>query len=410
MGSVHDQAAAEGAGPWKWITNPRTVDGIVAGSVLLIAAITLTNPGVELTQPQQVLALIGSLIQAGALLLRRRRPITVLVVTTVALIGTVATTGDPIAADIAVAFALYAVASRQPTGIAWTAWISTVVGVWGCFLILIALPIGATTAYDGQNLLTAGFSLSLISLVAFALGLTVHNRRVRVAGLQERVAQLLLEREQREQLAAAAERARMAREMHDVVAHSVAVMVTLAHGATAALEKNPDQSRQALAALSNTGRAALADMHRIVGLLRDDSGESIDSDAPLGPEAVTELIERFQQAGLPIRVVERGPALPDDPQLLHAIYRIVQECLTNVLRHAHGTRLVEVTLDRANDHVTVIVANTNGLIEPGDTSGGRGLAGIRERAAAHRGTVEAGPTTTGWQVHATLHYHDEEAR
>lgn len=410
MGSVQYQPAAEGAGPGKWFANPRTVDGIVAGSVLLIAAITLINPGVELTRPQQTLALIGSLIQAGALLFRRQRPVTVLIVTTVVLMGTVATIADPVAADIGVAFALYAVAAQRPTGIAWTAWGSTIAGVWAWYLMLVALPVGTTRAYQGLDLLTAGSTLSLISLVAFALGLTVHNRRVRVAALQERVAQLLLEREQREQLAAAAERARMAREMHDVVAHSVAVMVTLAHGAAAALEKNPDQSRQALAALSNTGRAALADMHRIVGLLRDDVGDSADPDAPLGPGAVTELIERFQQAGLPIRVVERGPALPEDPQLLHAIYRIVQECLTNVLRHAPGTRMVDVRLDRASDHVTVIVANTGGLIESADASGGRGLAGIRERAAAHRGTVEAGPTTTGWQVHATLRYEDEEAR
>ncbi len=407
MGSVRHRASAVGAA-WRWVAGPRTVDGLVAGSVLLIAALTLTNPGVELSRAQQLTAAAAAAIQAGALLCRRSHPLAVLAVTTAALVATVAVTGDPVAADIGVAFAVYAVASLRPPSVAWAAWAAVVAGTWGSYLLLVTIPVGATTTNPAENLLTAGFTLLLVSLVALALGLTVHTRRVRIEALQERVGQLVLERDQREQLAAAAERARMAREMHDVVAHSVAVMVTLAHGAAAALEKHPDQSQRALAELSSTGRAALADMHRIVGMLRDDGDTSGDHDAPLGQETVAELIERFQQAGLPIRVVERGPALPDDPRLRHAIYRIVQECLTNVLRHAPGTRQVEVTLHRASDHVTVAVTNTNGLIDPEDSFGGRGLAGIRERAAAHRGTVEAGPTTTGWRVHAMLRYEDED--
>lgn len=406
MGAVRHRASAAGEWLWAWLKRPGTSDGVVTGTVLLIAALTLINPGVELARPQQLMAAVGAVIQAGALLFRRSHPVPVLAITTAALLATAAATGDPVAADIGVAFAVYAVASLRAPGIAWAAWGAVIAGTWGFYLLLLMSPVVATTNADAENLLTAGFTLLFVSLVALALGLTVHTRRARVTALQERVGQLLLERDQREQLGAAAERARMAREMHDVVAHSVSVMATLAHGAASALEKNPDQSQRALAELSRTGRAALADMHRLVGVLRDNGDATGDHDGPLDREAVAELIGRFQRAGLPIRVVERGPGLPDDPHLRHAIYRIVQECLTNVLRHAPDTRLVEVTQDRVSDHVTVVVANTGGPVDPEDSFGGRGLAGIRERVAAHRGTVEAGPTTVGWQVRAMLRYED----
>jgi signal transduction histidine kinase len=229
--------------------------------------------------------------------------------------------------------------------------------------------------------------------------------------LEERARQLALERDQREQLAAAGERARMAREMHDVVAHSVAVMVTLAHGAAASLDRRPQRSREALAELSSTGRTALGDMRRIVGLLRDDSpATGALSDGPVprpGVAAVADLVETFRDAGLPVRLVERGPALPHDPRLRHTVFRVVQECLTNVLRHAPQTSHVEVTLDRSEGDVTVTVANSCGRGTSDSTGGGHGLAGMRERVAAHHGTVDAGPTPTGWQVRATLRYDEE---
>lgn len=389
--------------------HPRLADGLVTTTLLVIAALTLTDRRLELSALHLVLAMAGTFLQAGALLYRRRHPLMVLAVTAAVLLVTVAGTGDSVAADVGVVFALYAVASRRAAVVVWAAWVIVLAVVFGGYWLLARLPGAALGSRVWDDLAAAGIGLLLVSLGALALGLTVQNRRVRMSALHDRVAQLALERDQREQLAAAAERARMAREMHDVVAHSVAVMVTLAHGATAALDTHPERSRRALTELSSTGRAALADMHRIVGLLRD--GQSPDQPTVgTGTASVAELLATFRQDGLPLQTVERGPALPDDPGIRHAVYRILQECLTNVLRHAPDSRAVQVTIDRAPDHVTLVVADetAHGAAASGD-SGGRGLVGIRERAAAYGGTVEAGPTDGGWKVRATLPYPEGES-
>jgi signal transduction histidine kinase len=406
-----------------WTDDPRRMDRLAAGVLLLLAAVTVTGPGPELTTTGQAVAAAGSLVQAVSLLARRRAPVVVLAVTVAVLVVTAAVVGDPVAAEMGVAFAVYAVAAQRRPMVTWLAWAGTLLVSWLTYLAVVRAPAGPPVPTHTELLLTAMLGLLLVTLVALALGLTVRGRRVQVRALQERARQLVLERDQREQLAAAAERARMAREMHDVVAHSVAVMVTLAHGAAASLDSRPERSREALAELSGTGRAALGDMRRIVGLLRDDrySGVSaatgtaelpevpglLDPAGSAGSDSVGALVETFQYAGLPVRLVERGPKLPHDRRLRHAVFRVVQESLTNVLRHAPRTTDVEVVLDRSEDHFTVTVANSRGPGGPDSSGGGHGLAGMRERVAAHRGTVEAGPTSTGWRVRVTLYYDEE---
>lgn len=408
---------ARGLRAW-WTDDPHRMDRLAAGVLLVLAAVTVTGPGPELTTTEQAVAAAGSLVQAVSLLARRRAPVVVLSVTVAVLVVTAAVAGDPVAAEMGVAFALYAVAAQCRPTVTWLGWAAALLVAWVTYTAALRVPTAPPVPTQTQVLLTAMLGLLLVTLVALALGLTVRGRRVQVAALEERARRLVLERDQREQLAAAAERARMAREMHDVVAHSVAVMVTLAHGAAASLDSRPERSREALDELSSTGRAALGDMRRIVGLLRDDqsaagAGSRDLPDLPGNPgpgagDSVAALVQTFQYAGLPVRLVERGPALPHDRRLRHAVFRVVQESLTNVLRHAPHTADVEVLLDRTEDHVTVTVANTRG---PGGHDpaggGGHGLAGMRERVAAHRGTVEAGPTPTGWRVRATLYYDEE---
>lgn len=407
-----------------WTDDPRRMDRLAAGVLLVLAAMTVTGPGPELTTAGQAVAAAGSLVQAVSLLARRRAPVVVLAVTVAVLVVTAAVAGDPVAAEMGVAFAVYAVAAQRRPLVTWLAWAATLLVAWLTYAAVLRVPTEPPVPTQTEVLLTAMLGLLLVTLVALALGLTVRGRRVQVAALEERARQLALERDQREQLAAAAERARMAREMHDVVAHSVAVMVTLAHGAAASLDSRPERSREALAELSSTGRAALGDMRRIVGLLRDDqtSGQSAPTGTAELPElpglpepagsaasdSVAALVETFQYAGLPVRLVERGPALPHDRRLRHAVFRVVQESLTNVLRHAPHTTDVEVTLDRSEDRVTVTVTNSRGGGgQDSADGGGHGLAGMRERVAAHRGTVEAGPTSSGWRVRATLYYDEE---
>ena len=200
-------------------------------------------------------------------------------------------------------------------------------------------------------------------------------------------------------MARAEERARIAREMHDVVAHSVSVMVTLADGAGAALGRSPDRARIALDELAATGRAALGDMRRILGVL-DEGGEA-DLDPQPGARELGALVERFRTAGLPVRLTRSGPDL-DDPGLGLTVFRVVQEALTNTLRHAPGCERVEVLVAVEAARVVVDVADSGG---PGASSGpgcGRGLVGVRERVAAYGGTVSAGPDAGGWRVRVEL--------
>jgi signal transduction histidine kinase len=182
-------------------------------------------------------------------------------------------------------------------------------------------------------------------------------------------------------------------------------MVALADGARAASGSDPAGAERALDALTETGRSALADMRRVLGVLRDPS-----DDAPLEPEpdvGLEELIERFRTAGLPTRLVRRG-ALDQLPiAVRRSMWRIVQESLTNVLRHAPGSPFVLVELERLiderGDRVEVRITNELGPVAvDGAVGTGRGILGMRERAASLGGSVEAGAHERGWQVRAVL--------
>lgn len=377
-----------------WLGSPVTSARIAAGALLAMSALTLTNPGVALTGTGMAVAGVGSVVQAVAMFWRRSAAAAVLAVATAVLVVTVVATGDPVAAELGVAFAVYAVAVSRRAAVTWACW----AGVMGVAAVAYSTSLDATS---GGPLPSSMLGFAVVTLGALALGVSVRARRQRVVQLEERARQLALERDQREQLAAAAERTRIAREMHDVVAHSLSVMVALAHGASAALESQPERARDALAELSRTGREALTDARRIVGLLRDDAaGSDLD---PAGG-SLAELVGTYRSTGLPVVLVERGSPLPEDPALRHAVYRVVQECLTNVLRHAPESPSVRVLVDRVPDRVTVEVSNACPPAARLADDPGYGLAGIRERAAVHRGTVVSGATAEGWRVATTLRY------
>ncbi|GAA1627321.1 sensor histidine kinase [Georgenia ruanii] len=271
-------------------------------------------------------------------------------------------------------------------------------------------------AFGDPRIVTAEIGGSAaVLLVAVLIGLQIRARRQRLFQLEERASQLALERDQREQIAVSAERARIAREMHDVVAHSLAVMITLAEGASASLTRRPEQARLALDELAETGRRALGDTRRLVGVLREDAPAPVPAPgaealAPQpGAHDVADLVERFRVTGLPVRLMESGPPLPPDAGLQLAMYRIVQECLTNVLRYARLAPRIDVTIVRTPRAVGIVVDNDAGSTGHAVVGGRKGLIGMRERAAVYGGTVEAGPTATGWCVRAQLRF-DEETR
>jgi signal transduction histidine kinase len=237
-------------------------------------------------------------------------------------------------------------------------------------------------------------------LDGFVLGTAVVSAEVLLAALLAdrrvsrgaRLAALEVERDQQAEIGAAQERARIARELHDVVAHSLAVMVAHADGGRYAAPEDPAAASRALAQIAETGRDALAQMRRLLGVLR--AGEE-GADLP-------GLVRRLAGAGLPVEFEIEGPAreLPADVQL--SIHRVAQEALTNVLRHAVSPRRVEVVLRYLDSEVELAVRDDGRAIAAGDGQG-HGLAGMRERVALHNGTVHAGPRAGGgYEVRARL--------
>ncbi|MFF1529157.1 sensor histidine kinase [Cellulomonas sp. NPDC058312] len=360
-----------------------------------------------------------TLTTAGALALiwRRHRPVLVAAAFAALGVAALATTGATSGFEVGAAVALYALAAARPPRVAWAACAGLVAALLSAaWLLPLSTTVGAVMlGFDPADaprnavwVQNTAAPVLVLALVAVAAGTQVRARRLHVAGFLEAANALARDRDQRARLAQAAERARIAREMHDIVAHSVSVMVTLAGGADAALDRAPAQSRAALRELVATGQAALDDMRRVLGVLHEVDRHGA---APLEPQPgaveLTALVERFRAAGLPVRAT-----IPDDAAVARlgasvqlAAFRITQEALTNVLRHAPGTPGVTLTVRLGPRGVEVVVADEG----PGVTAAsaaspgsGRGLVGVRARAAAFGGTVSAGRSATGWTVRAHL--------
>ena len=357
-----------------------------------------------------------------ALLRRRQQPVLALGVILVTLAVATWAMKSTSGLEIAAIFALYAVGAYRPPTVAWlslagyNAVHASAIALWASAAVTLYDDAGTEVSLSDQEaFLIATSTMLALSVIALALGTAARNRRLHIETLVGRTRQLALERDQREQIALTAERNRIAREMHDVVAHSLSVMVALADGASASLEKRPAQARLALDELAATGRSALSDTRRLLGVLREDDGgpAGSGSTAPLTPQPASpdlaELIGRFQATGLPVTLTASGPPLPADAGVQLAVFRIVQEALTNVLRHAPGSPRIEVTLERHATFVVVEVDNADGAATPAP-AGGRGLVGMRERAAVYDGHVEAGPTPGGWRVRAVLRWTEDELR
>ena len=235
-----------------------------------------------------------------------------------------------------------------------------------------------------------GFVLGTLVVTAYVLLAALFaDRRV---SRRDRLAALELERDQQAEIGAAQERARIARELHDVVAHSLAVMVAQADGGRYAAAGDPGAASRALAQIAATGRDALAQMRRLLGVLR--AGEE-GADLP-------GLVRRLAGAGLPVELEVEGRAreLPAEVQL--CIHRVAQEALTNVLKHADSPRRVEVVVRYLDAEVELAVRDDGRGVAAGDGQG-QGLAGMRERVALQSGTLRAGPRAGGgYEVRAKV--------
>ena len=580
----------------RWLrSHPRAADSGLALFIFLLGSLSTVlqaqNPLAfqAIGVPGLVLLTLAQTTAGTALALRRARPLAtwavVILVMPVTEILTVLVL-DPeksallyvssmlmLTLLIGVPLMLGTLTVRVRTRWAWLAWVASTLAVQVPQIVLERY----TFLESAMTLIV----LALVNMIGVLVGLNARSQRQRLAEVEARSARASLEREQTALLAAANERSRIAREMHDVVAHSLAVMITMADGVAATIDRNPEMAKEALGMLAETGRSALADTRRLVGVLRDDPGatsapsghpaaagtfpgpaaaEAVGTtpapagpytpgpagkttraqigttvlsaassgpvgeatgspsglsptgahngpgsqaavpgrtlqatgpgthDGPLpGPTGVPAgtttpasggpgpsrplpvpaprepetravplpefappgtvppvepsqavaylrtqatdvdpstgdtplspapeqsdlpvLIRRFQAAGVPVDYTWEGRALPGDKGLQLTLYRIAQESLTNILRYAPTTPQVTVRVER---HTGTVVLTVENLSAPGSRpvhGSGKGLIGMRERAAVYGGTVQAGPTRTGWQVRAVLRWEEND--
>jgi signal transduction histidine kinase len=341
------------------------------------------------------------ILQTLPIALRRRNPMRILIITGSAitlysLLGYLGPNGvgdSNGAYGVVVAF--YTVAANEPRRRALVAAAATA----GCVLASFA----AYAAFDSISGWTANLSVTYISFgLAWVIGDNLRVRRAYTAQLEERAVQLEHEREERATQAVAQERARIARELHDVVAHHVSVMVVQAAGARRVIEKDPALARDALQAVEQAGRTALDEMRRMLEVLRAD-------EAGVGPQPgladLDRLVAQVRETGLPVELTFEGMdhrPLPAGMDL--AAYRIVQEALTNAVKHA-GKATARVTVRHEPDALDIQVTDDGrGAAAPllaGAVEGGHGLIGMRERVALYDGALETGPVFPGgYRVHA----------
>jgi signal transduction histidine kinase len=405
-----------------WYRHPRLTDALIAGAYLAVAvagslllAVIPNWNGDPMLAPFGIAVLV---LGALALLFRRSRPWSVLVVAWVVTLLAAPVWGT---VDFGlIPLAVYALAVYGSVRAAWIAFGgSAIVGV-------VATVAGDAMARDSSvppGSMTIGNASSFVVfvLIVVLVGINIGNRRRYVVALLDRAEQLARESDQQARLAAVAERSRIAREMHDIVSHGLTVMVTLAEGSAATAAAQPERASDAMRQVAETGRRALADMRRMLGVLDDGSPGRDDTPGRGGVQQALEpqpgiaelggLIERFRAAGLAVEFSAEGTPPGDSAEQL-TIYRLVQESLTNVLRHSPGAGGVRASVRYGDTDVAISVTNDGPLTESPavadqreDQNGGHGILGMRERVALYGGTVESGPRQGGgWAVAATLRH------
>jgi len=404
---------------YAWLSrHPRLVDGVPAALLLLlglasgVGSLTTTtrervSPGGAVLSsppvsafgawPPLLLALLILLGLAVPVVFRRSYPVQAFTVAAVAGALQLVFFNRPLGTDLSLLILLYTLAAYRPRRVSLPGLCVCLVGAF----VAVARWTPSETGLVDQVLL-AGVIFSGTALVAWVLGDSMRYRRAYLTALEDRAARLERERDAQAQIAAAAERARIARELHDVIAHNVSVMVVQADGASYALHSDPERAGQALAAISHTGRKALAEMRRLLGVLR--SGDERADLAPVpGLDQLRELVDQARQAGMSVSLSLEGPPrpLPEGAEL--AAYRVVQESLTNTRKHGGLAAAAAVSLRYEPDGLVLQVTD-DGLGSAAAAEGpGHGLTGMRERIEMYGGTIQAGPLPGGgYQVIARL--------
>jgi signal transduction histidine kinase len=270
--------------------------------------------------------------------------------------------------------------------------------------VLVATATAIVAAYGNNALppVPAYLGPYLLVVPLWVAGHAIRTRQQRADAFEDRATRLEREQEAATRAAVEAERGRIARELHDVVAHSVSVMLVQAGAARHVLDTAPEQTREALLAVEASGREAMADLRHLLGVLNDD-GEGLALAPQPGIEQIESLVRRVGEAGLPVVLRIEGQPGPLPPGINLTAYRIVQEALTNALKYA-GLARTEVVLEYHTSELKVEVMDEGtGHYGREDGEQGRGLVGMQERVALYGGSLEAGPRLErGYAVRAWL--------
>ncbi len=376
-------------------SNPLVFDTVLALALILLSVVTLVA-GARDVGSYEPLSIALLILTPLPLVVRRIFPIAVLVATLVMTLAHAVLAIDDLSSGLPVLISVFTVAESYPrrrsiplavlTGLAFLALM-----VWRG-----AIPVG----------LGAVIQTELAVLAAWTLGTWARERQAYIGTVEERAASAERTREERARRAVVEERERIAREMHDVVTHHVSVIVIQAGAAERALDRHPADARGAIEAIASTARQALGDMRTMLGVLGPVEITASAGEAPEpmpGLDRLGELLESVRAAGLTVELSVTGERRPLDPGVELAAYRIIQEALTNTLKHARGARS-KVTVRYGDHDLELRVTDEGGagereLAGPGQ---GRGLIGMRERVAMYGGDFDAGPSAKGFEVTARL--------
>ncbi|BCB91438.1 sensor histidine kinase [Phytohabitans suffuscus] len=343
-------------------------------------------------------ATIGwSLAGCVALVLRRVATGASVVLVLASLAASIGTRHQPVTMVVAILLVTYTVAAAFPLRRA----APTAAVMW---LPVFALNLTAPPDLrpDGLSPFYITFLNGLMAMVCFFVGRTVHARRTSILALEERAHAAEQNQRALAEQAVGDERRRIARELHDMVAHHVSVMGVLATGARRVLGRDPDAADEALATIEDTSRATLREMRRLLDVLRTDAEPAAELSPQPGLAGIETLVEQVREAGLPVALRVDGTPGPLDSGVALAIYRIVQEALTNALKHA-GNATAHVRLSFGVYWLIVEVFDTGRGPAPGTDHVGHGLVGMRERVALYGGTLRTGPRPGGgFRVYAKI--------
>jgi len=376
--------------------HPTWVDGFWA--VVLFGISVLSGTTMEESRGTDLPALTVPVMLLLSLVvtLRRRMPERMLLLALAVGLGQLIADVATLPADFALLVIVYTVAA---VGARWASRVALTAGLCAAPLAQLRWP--TEEASTAQNL-----AIMVLQTVPFALawvlGDSIRTRRAYFAQLEERAARLEKEREAQAKVAVAAERARIARELHDVVAHNVSVMVVQADGAAYVLDAAPDQAKKALETISSTGRQALAEMRRLLGVLRTGEHQEAGEYVPQPDvQQIEDLVEQCRGSGLPVDFRVEGTPRPLPSGVELTAYRIVQEALTNTRKHGGPDAGASVRLVYFDDGLGLLVEDDgkgapHELYEEGGFDGqGHGLIGMRERVGMVGGTLDAGPRQGG---------------